>query len=137
MDRMLKLFPEAYEKDCLHIFSGSLEPGPYTRVDMREDIDTDIRMNVESLSEIGKQYDFIFADPPYTEEDSNRYGVPMVNRNKVIREIYSVLRPGGFLVWLDMTLPMYRKDELKRCGEIMVTRSTNHRVRGAFIWEKL
>jgi hypothetical protein len=32
-------------------------------------------------------YDLVLADPPYSTSDAERYGVPMVNRNKVMREL--------------------------------------------------
>ena len=61
----------------------------------------------------------------------------MPSRLQVIKECYKVLRPGGFLCWMDQVLPMYRKNEFKRVGEIMITRSTNHRVRAVFIFERV
>ena len=47
------------------------------------------------------------------------------------------MKPGGNLVWLDQAWPMFRKDELRIWGVICVIRSTNHRVRAVFIFEKL
>jgi hypothetical protein len=139
LDRVTSMFTDA--ERVLHLFSGSLPPDPnYTRVDMREDIDTDVRGNAEDLSTLfpaGTTFDCIYADPPYTEEDATKYGVPMVNRNKVVREVYKVLEPGGFLVWMDMVLPMYRKDELEIAGVIGLVRSTNHRFRNVVLFRKL
>jgi hypothetical protein len=31
-----------------------------------------------------EDYDLILADPPYSAEDADRYGTPLVNRNKVV-----------------------------------------------------
>lgn len=149
LERMQVLFPSATllpeatpgSNRTLHLFSGSLPPGLYTRFDRRPDGDAgligcDIQGDAEELSEhLGERsYDYIFADPPYSEEDAARYGAPLVNRNKVVRECAKVIRPGGFLVWLDQVLPMYRKAAWVRCGEILITRSTNHRIRAAFVF---
>ena len=60
----------------------------------------------------------------------------MVNRNKVIKECYKILRPGGFLIWLDQVLPMYRKDEFSIIGVIGMVKSTNHRFRVIVIFQK-
>lgn len=137
LDRVQTMFPDA--ERVLHLFSGSLPADPgYTRMDVREDIETDVTGNAEDLSTIFPQrtFDVIYADPPYTESDANKYGQPMVNRNKVIREVYKVLEPGGFLVWMDMVLPMYRKDELEIAGIIGLVRSTNHRFRNVILFKK-
>jgi 16S rRNA G966 N2-methylase RsmD len=81
-------------------------------------------------------FEIIYADPPYSEEDARNYGFPLINRNKVIKEAYKVLIPGGFLVWLDQVFPMYRKVDYKLVGTINIIRSTNHRVRDVFIFQK-
>ena len=82
-------------------------------------------------------FDLIIADPPYSSEDANHYGTPMVNRNKVLAECAKILEPGGFVCWLDQMLPMYRKKELLMCGAIGIIRSTNHRFRVASFFRKL
>jgi hypothetical protein len=134
------LFPDVRGNRIMHLFSGSLsseEDG--LRVDIKEELNPDVCCNAEELSAHVKEnyYDLILADPPYTEEDALRYGSPMVNRNKVVKECHKVLRPGGFLCWMDMVLPMYSKKQFKRVGEISISRSTNHRVRAVFIFQKV
>jgi hypothetical protein len=48
-----------------------------------------------------------------------------------------VLPLGGYLVWLDMVHPMYRKTDLKLWGQIGIVRSTNHRYRLVTMWTRL
>ena len=123
-------------KKVLHIFSGSLPPGPYTRVDLLHS--ADIKGDVQNLSElVDTGWDIIFSDPPYTREDSVKYGTPHPHKFKVVKECAKVLRPGGLLVWLDTAWPMFRKAELELIGTIGLIRSTNHRVRGIFIFRKV
>lgn len=137
LKRITSMFPDA--KDVLHLFSGSLPPGPYTRIDINPDLKPDVVGEAEKLSVVlpNNHYDVIYADPPYSGEDAAKYGVPLVNRNKVVKECWKVLKPGGFLCWMDMVLPMYSKKEWKRVGEIAISRSTNHRVRAVFIFQKV
>jgi len=137
MKRISSLFPD--QKDVLHLFSGSLSKGDYTRFDINPKLKPDVVGEAENLSDYFEldSFDIIYADPPYTDSDALRYGNPMVNRNKVVKEAYKVLRKGGLLCWMDMVLPMYRKTEFKRVGEIAISRSTNHRVRAVFIFEKV
>ncbi len=138
LDRIGSMFPDC--KDVLHLFSGSLPSGDYTRFDigLHPDAQFDVKGDAQELSEYFKpdSFDIIYADPPYSQKDADNYKCKMPNRFKVVKECYKVLKPGGFLVWLDEVLPMYRKKEFKRVGEIMITRSTNHRVRAVFIFER-
>jgi len=131
--RVMALFPDA--ERILHLFSGSLPPGQYVRFDAKEG---DVTGNAEQLSAYFQEpFDLILADPPYSTEDANHYGLPMVNRNKVLKECERLLQKGGYLIWLDQVLPMFRKDRLHLCGLIGMVRSTNHRFRVASIFKKI
>jgi hypothetical protein len=136
LERVLALFPD--KERLLHLFSGDLGAGVRgDRLDINPDTDPDLVGDAERLSSVVEgDYDLILADPPYSEEDARHYGTPMVSRNRVISECAKVLERGGFLVWLDQVLPMFRKDELELVGTISVIISTNHRVRCVFIWER-
>lgn len=99
--RVMALFPDA--KRVMHLFSGSLPPGDYTRVDIgtnkRRDgtwyPDVVADANTLSRSVKRKHFDLIMADPPYTKADAARYGTPMIQRKKVLEQCSLVLRPGG------------------------------------------
>lgn len=135
LDRYEAMF-QLEQKKVLHIFSGSLPPGPYTRVDILQE--ADIQGDVQKLSDLVETgWDIIFADPPYTKADSVKYGTKHPNKFKVVKECAKVLRPGGLLVWLDTVWPMFRKVDLELIGTIGLIRSTNHRVRGIFIFRKV
>ncbi len=137
LSRTMSMFPEA--EDILHLFSGSLTSEVKgDRLDMNANMQPDICGDAHELSNlVKKDYDLIIADPPYSEEDANKYGTPMVNRNAIVKECVKVLKPGGHLVWLDMVYPMYSNKELQLVGTIGIIRSTNHRVRAVFIYQKL
>jgi hypothetical protein len=83
-----------------------------------------------------EQYDVVFADPPYSVEDSMHYGTPMVNRNKVLIALKR-LPKGAHVVWLDQAFPMYSKLDWAVDGLIGMVKSTNHRVREMFIFRRL
>jgi len=137
LKRILSMFPDADPRRTLHLFSGSLPRGPYTRVDLRADVDSDVRANAEALPFPAGAFELILADPPYSGEDAERYGTPMVDRRRVFAECTRVLMPGGNLIWLDMVHPMYRKSDLRLWGTIAVVRSTNHRVRMVTMFERV
>lgn len=136
LERIMSLFPDC--KDILHLFSGSL--GKETK-GLKFDLNSktaDINGDAEKLSSYfpKKRFDLIPGDPAYSKEDALHYGIPMINRKKVVSECYKILKPCGFLVWLDQVFPMFRKSEFKLVGTIGVIRSTNHRVRFAFVFKK-
>lgn len=140
LDRVMSLFPDAQR--VLHLFSGSLPKGNYTRFDRFANPssagDAEMYGDAERLSlHCGKnRFDLIPSDPPYSIEDCEHYGCPMVNRNKILAECVKVMEPGGFVVWLDQVLPMFRKVELEMCGVIGMVKSTNHRFRVVTLFKK-
>jgi len=138
LGRVMSMFPDA--EHILHLFSGSLSSEVKgVRFDINPDNNPDLVGDAHYLSEcdFDPKFDLIIADPPYSEEDALHYGTPMVNRNKVVKECHKVLRTGGFLIWLDQCLPMYKRIEWDRCISIGIERSTNHRFRQLVGWRRL
>lgn len=137
LKRMAALFPDA--DNILHLFSGSLPPGHYTRFDCRAELEPEVVGTAERLPEYFKPgaFDLVYADPPYSEEDAEHYGRALVSRNLVMRSLLPVVCRGGYVVWLDQVLPMYRKTDWCLDGTIGLVRSTNHRVRVVFLFRRL
>jgi ParB/RepB/Spo0J family partition protein len=137
LERIHSMFPDA--KRILHLFSGSMPPGDYVRVgiDPTGQYKPDIEGDAEKLSSfLPFKPDLIYADPPYSVEDSEHYQKAMVNRAKVVSECAAVLQPGGFLVWLDQALPVFSNDEIKYVGCISYIRSTGNRFRCVCLFQK-
>ena len=142
LERMNSMFPDA--ERILHLFSGSMPAGNYVRFDRKgvEGSQAEVIGEAEKLADYFtsprpvRQFDLIFADPPYSIEDCEHYGCAMVNRNKVLAECVKVLEPGGFVLWLDQVLPMFRKAELQLAGVIGMVKSTNHRFRVITMFRK-
>lgn len=97
----------------------------------------DVCADAHALPFVSGPFDLILADPPYSGEDADRYGAPMVDRKRVFDECVRVLVPDGNLVWLDMIHPMYRKVDLKLWGQVGIVRSTNHRYRLVTMFRRL
>jgi len=133
--RVMSMFPDA--SNVLHLFSGSLPTGNYTRFDLKEDADVVGDAHELSFYFEPATFDLILADPPYSQEDAEHYGTPLISRNRVVTECAAILEPGGYLVWLDQVLPMFRKDTLFLCGLFGIVRSTNHRFRVASIFRRV
>jgi hypothetical protein len=143
VDRVMALFPDVREKrplndGVLHVFSGSLPDGPYTRLDCNPTLTPDIVGSVYDVATLLKGYHWplVLADPPYSSADAVHYETAMVDRRRALAALAQVTRVGGHLVWLDVCWPMHRKREWVTVGRITIVRSTNHRVRMATIFER-
>lgn len=135
------LFPDIKGKsEVLHLFSGSLPPSPdYSRVgqDPTGQYQSDYNIDAHSLSSfLPIRPSLIYADPPYSVEDSEHYKCAMVNRPRIVEECGIVLKPGGFLIWLDQALPVFKNELLNLVGGIAYIRSTGNRFRLISIFQK-
>lgn len=134
LGRIMALFPDA--KRIMHAFSGALPKSNYVRVDMNPENHPDRVASIENLPYMDDTFDLCVADPPYDRSDSERYGTPHPNKSKCLNELIRVAEPGGYIVWLDTRKPMYRKREVELACVIAIDRSTNHRIRGCWIFRK-
>ena len=138
--RIVTLFPDVTGKrEIVHLFSGSIPVcGDYTVVGLPDaNNQPDIVCDAHCLSSnLGFSPRLIYADPPYSVEDSEHYADAMVNRERVVSECAIVLRPGGFLVWLDQALPVFSSNSLELVGSISYIRSTGNRFRVISIFRK-
>lgn len=138
LKRMAAIFQD--RERILHLFSGSLAPptGAVVSVDIRvtETVRPRVQADARHLPFADETFDLVYADTPYSVADAVRYGTSMPSRKAVLTAVHRVVAPGGFLVWMDTVLPMYRKDKWHWCGAIALWRSTNHRIRGVSIFER-
>lgn len=138
LTRIETLFPDATK--VVHLFSGSLPPSDkYTRVgiDPTGQYKSDFECDAHALSSfLPFKPDLIYADPPYSVEDSLHYQNSMVNRERIISECALVLQPGGFLVWMDQALPLFSNNDLSFVGNIAYIRSTGNRFRTVSLFQK-
>ncbi len=134
LPRIKAMFPDA--GNILHLFSGAIGPGDYTRFDLHDN--TDIQGDAHKLSEYfePESFDLIIADPPYTGEDADKYGTPMVRRQTVLKEALKALQPNGVITWLDQVWPNYSKQICQLVGTISILVSTNHRCRMSYWYMK-
>lgn len=147
LERVLALFPDAGDElppTVLHVFSGSLPPGAYDRLDLIDRcgvVDPWFHWgnvyDAATIFEGRERFGLVLADPPYSEADAVQYGTPMVDRRRVLASLAEVTKPGGHLVWLDTMWPMHSKTQWVTVGRILLQRSTNHRVRVVSIFERV
>jgi hypothetical protein len=138
LKRIRALFPD--KRRVLHLFSGKVDLAalPGDTVDINASLCPTFVADAHTLTGVPvEDYDLILADPPYSEEDADHYGTPLVNRNKVVEVLSHRMQPGAHLAWLDQAQPMYAKARLKPEAAIGIVRSTMHRYRCLLIWRRI
>jgi hypothetical protein len=140
--RVMALFPDVQDENrskpsILHAFSGSLPKGDYVRLDVKDGADVVGSVyDAPKLFSHERRFRLVLADPPYSAADSAKYGTGAIDRGRAMRALAQVMEPGGHLVWLDTVWPMHRKAEWHYYGQIVLVRSTNHRVRSVSLFER-
>jgi hypothetical protein len=136
LKRVKALFPE--KQKALHLFSGKVDQTifPGDTVDSNADLNPTYIDDAQKLENVPlSAYDIVLCDPPYSIEDCEHYGTPMVKRNLVLKALER-LPIGAHVIWLDQVLPMYRKDTFLLEGVIGMVKSTNHRFRVMTIFKR-
>jgi SAM-dependent methyltransferase len=117
-------------QDILHLCCGRCHISGAINVDFHPLPEADIVANVESLPFKDNSFDMALIDPPYSDLDAERYKVPrLVSSKKVMRECLRVLRPGGWLLWLDEKYPSYSRHEWALKGLIGIVTGFERRAR--------
>lgn len=152
LQRVMALFPD--RQAILHLFSGSLaEEQSGERFEVTFDLNRDMAPTVVGDAHRLSTYfaphtfDLVLADPPYTHDDAVKYAKirgeekpekwRKPHAKKILEEAHRVVKPGGFVVWLDTAWPMHSKKLWDWVGYITLIRSTNHAVRLVSIFQKV
>jgi hypothetical protein len=124
------------QREELHVFSGSMRKGVYTRCDLQRAAELQCSVYDLPRAAARRRWPLVVADPPYSATDAAKYDTPMIVRGRALRAIAQVVKPRGFVAWLDTAWPMHSKDEFRTAARIFVQRSTNHRVRTLTLFER-
>ncbi len=138
LERLLSMFQDIKPAETLHVFSGALGPGLGTRLDIDPAKHPDVVGDAVNASTLfaGKQFKLVTADPPYEPDDAARYGFAMPNKRLVVRGLAAVVPPGYYLAWMDERPPIYRGEDWRQLGDIMIHLGTNRRIRAWFLFRR-
>ena len=90
----------------LWLFSGTFKDSEGTTVDIKEEVCPDVVANCEALPFEDDFFDFVFADPPYSEKEAMElYNLEYPSMVKVLNEMARVTKPGGYCILLHRIIP--------------------------------
>lgn len=125
LERVLSMFPDVRRREILHLFSGSLPKGPYTRVDINPDRKPEIVGSIYDLPQLLEargeltRYKLVLCDPPYPGQGQKLYGTDDVVTWRAFRAL-EALPAGTHVVWLDTITPMRRKEYWNKWGSVSI-----------------
>lgn len=121
--------------NLLHVFSGSIPAGPYSRLDNNFAV---IGAPVPGRDVVGDaseahlyfeedSFDVVMADPPWSKYHSEEiYNCSLVDKTKVMKSLFRVLKPGGMIIWKDFSKPIWSGTEFDYLGRICIDPSSGH-----------
>lgn len=119
LKRIYALFPDC--SDILHLCSGGLEKEEKgIKFDINPEMEPDVCGDIRNIKDYFDEdsFDLILADPPYGEKDFAIYGQKPFNKGNVMRDIFDIVKPKGFVVWLDTILPKWKGKQWQLMGMI-------------------
>lgn len=136
LDRILSLFPNA--KCILHCPSGTIKNNGDITIDciVDENRKPMIRADAGNLPFKNRTFDLILSDPPYSKEDSKKYGCKPFPLGKMLKESHRILKLGGYLCVLHLYCPRYRRKDFDLQGLITIMTGFQRRVRILSIFRK-
>lgn len=138
--RILALFPEVRPNRILHLFSGSVRRGRWTRLDLNPKVRPEIVGSIYDLPALlagWGPFDLYICDPPYKSHDSQAlYGTTWINTARAFRAMAAAAAPGTHVAWLDTSAPLFRKDQWDKWGSISIERSTGNAYRKVSLYTR-
>ncbi len=127
----------------LWLFSGSFKDEGGVTMDIQPELGPSVVGNCESLPFADDSFDFVCADPPYSEEESRKlYNLPYVSIVRALNEMGRVVKEGGHVLFLHRLIPgrhpsftHFRKLQLVGVvGVFTIAGMTN--MRALTVWQK-
>lgn len=127
--RVTAMFPPT-EFRFLHLCCGRCHVDGAVNVDIETLPEVDVVAGAEALPFTANSFDVCLIDPPYSEQDADRYKVKrLLSAKKVMAQLQEILAPDGWLLWLDEKYPSYSRKIWQLKGLIGIVTGFERRTR--------
>ena len=135
LKRCIALFPTATE--WIHCPSGCVtEPGVTVDLIIDEKRKPQLQADAIALPFKDEMFQVYLSDPPYTHEDSAKYGCPPWKAKAAMDEARRILKSGGYYCLLNIRYPSFRPNDWLFKGIIGVATGANRIARMLYIFQK-
>lgn len=132
--RIMAMFPT---ERMLHVCSGHSYIKGALNLDVMPTPAVDVQADAAALPLANESFAVVLIDPPYSEEDAQRYGVKrLIKSQAALKEFSRVLVPGGYLLWFDERYPSYRRKDWHLVGLVGIVTGFERRARFVSIFQK-
>lgn len=131
-----KHYPEFFNEDALHMFSGATTWGVTT--DLRADTGADIVAPFDQIPRPDGSFSAVLADPPYADHYAGEWHADLPKPKHILREASRLVRAGGLIGILHIiVIPAYRELGVRRVGLHPVLAGPNNAVRVFNVFRRL
>lgn len=130
-----KFYPQIFDAETLHMFSGSCDWGVTT--DIREETGADIVAPYNNIPLSDESFDFIIADPPYANHYANEWHEELPKPKWILGEASRLVRKDGLIFILHIiVIPAYKEFGVKRIALHPVLAGPNNAIRVLNVFKK-
>ena len=130
-----KFYPQIFEENTLHMFSGAKEWG--TTTDIREETGCDFPSPFDQMPFKKEEFDNVIADPPYANHWQNQWHGDLPKPKHILREAVKVCKKGGLIMILHIIIvPAYKIYNVERIALHPILTGPNNAIRVLNVFKK-
>ena len=98
----------------VHLCSGTVVDPQGITIDINPEVNPDIIADATKTPFHNNQFNAVLIDPPYTEQDAEKYGEDLPSTTDLLKEALRIVKPGGKVGLLHFIVPRIPKGYEKR-----------------------
>jgi len=131
-----RYYPEVFDKNTLHMFSGTRNWGITTDIDKQTDCD--YVCDYQNIPLASNSISYIIADPPYANHYQNEWYGDLPKPKLILKEASRLVKPGGLILILHIIIiPAYKEFNVKRIALHPILTGPNNAIRVLNVFRKL
>lgn len=128
-------YPEMFDKNALHMFSGSCSFGVST--DIRPETKPDICAPYDKIPRPANSFSAVICDPPYASHYANEWHTDLPLPKRILQEAARLVKPNGLIGILHIIIiPAYKVCNVKRIALHPILTGPNNAIRVFNVFRK-